>query len=82
MDNNDKSGDYVFRFELNAKPEGTLYDDPLVEFVRSQLEDLLNFLVLTKDGEEVKVNGFKLLDDRGNEYRIFRENPIKLLEKA
>lgn len=66
--------DYKFRYRL--EPEKVIrervYSDPLVELIRSQLEQLLNLVVLTHEGEDMKVDGFKLLNNPEQTYRIFR----------
>lgn len=65
--------DYVFRFKLDDidSKNTNILDDPLAEMTRSQLEALLNIVILTYKGEEVKVEGFKFLNDRETIYKIF-----------
>lgn len=65
--------DYEFTFRLGEMGTETLYDDPIVEFIRAQLEELLKYVILTKEGEEVKPDGFKLtIEGNDKEYQIFR----------
>ncbi len=63
--------DYVWRFVVqpNADPAG--YDDPLVEMIRTFLEDFLNIGCLTFNGEQVRVDGFSFTNDHDKNYRIF-----------
>jgi hypothetical protein len=65
--------DFVFRFKVDSGDAGPrVYDDPLTELVRSQLEALLSVVVLTRDGEEVHgVDGFKYMKNLGENFRIF-----------
>ncbi len=64
-------GDYVFRYPLDGEGGEPLYHDPLLEMVRVLLESLLDVVVLTQQGEEVKVDGFRLLSRPQEEHRIF-----------
>lgn len=45
-------------------------DEPLVEFIRTQLKDLLQIVILTCKGKRVRVNGFKLLNNLEKEINI------------
>ena len=62
--------DYVFRYKLdrNSTQAST---DPLLEMIRSQLESILNVVVLMEGDREVKVEGFKLLGDRSTIHEVF-----------
>lgn len=66
----DEKGDYIFRFSIDV-----LHDEyspePLVDFVRRQLADLLKVVVLTHNGRKVRVNGFRLLNDLEREHKIW-----------
>lgn len=61
--------DYVFRYKLNGKKE-PLYPDSLVEMIRAQLENILNIVIPVEGQREVKIDGFKLLRDRGRVYEV------------
>jgi len=64
--------EYVFRFRLEpSRADSRGYDDPLLELIRGQLADLLDAVQLTYDGQVVKVDGFRLLQDPGNTYEVF-----------
>lgn len=67
----DERGDYIFRFGIETPQDGTKNDEPLVDFVRCQLEDLLKIIVLTHDGKRVRVTGFRLLNDEEREHRLW-----------
>ena len=65
--------DYKFRYRLEPEKaeKKKVYSDPLVELIRSQLEQLLGLVVLTHKGEDVKVDGFKPLNTPERVYEIF-----------
>lgn len=66
--------DYVFRFTWkNAPALGQVYENPLVELVRVQLESILGVARLTMRGEPVKVDGFSFLCQPEVIYDIWRE---------
>jgi len=46
-------------------------EDLTVEYIRRQLGELLNFVVLTYDGKKVKIDGFKFTKDLNMNYDIF-----------
>ena len=55
----DERGDYIFRFELDARPDGDL---TLRELYRAHLHDMLGVVRLYMDGQPVIVNGFAFLN--------------------
>lgn len=65
----DEKGDYIFRFSIDSHDDKS--DEPLVDFVRCQLADLLKIIVLTYNGKRVKVNGFQFLNDTEREHEIW-----------
>ena len=72
----DSEGDYVWRFPLHDRaalhvPHGEpLYpDEEVTEYFGQLITSLLNLVVLTVEGEEVKVDGF-----------AFRNNPSKIYQ--
>lgn len=67
--------DFVFRFKLDREAPGdTVYDDPLTELVRSQLEALLEVVVLTRGGEELRgVDGFRFMKQIDRQFEIYPE---------
>ncbi len=73
MGSDDK--DFVFRFKVGEEGEDkTVYDDPLTELVRSQLEALLEVVVLTRGTEELRgVDGFRFMKHHDRPYRIHPE---------
>ena len=70
----DERGDYIFRFGISLPQSGNESGEPLIDFVRCQLQDLLQIVVLTYDGKRVKVNGFQLLNDTEREHSIWVKN--------
>lgn len=75
VDQNDQTpedGEYVFRFRLQAEePNVDSYDDPLLELIRGQLEDIQRAVILTCGGHRVQVDGFRLLRDLETQYDLF-----------
>lgn len=67
----DEKGDYMFRFSIDVLQDENSPDEPLVDFVRCQLADLLKVIVLTHNGKRVKVNGFRFLNDMEREHKIW-----------
>ena len=48
-------------------------DDAFVDLFRSQLQDLLKIVVLTKNGKRVRVDAFRFINDMEKEYKIFED---------
>jgi hypothetical protein len=63
--------DYVWRFPVQPEKDSPVYDDPIVEMVRSFLADLLHLGHLTRDGKRVDVDGFQFANDSKTVYQIF-----------
>jgi hypothetical protein len=68
-------GDSVFRFDLQLKGRKRLYDDMMVELVREQLCNILDVAVLTAAGKEIRIDGFKFLDDKKNIFGLHKKVP-------
>ena len=64
-------GDYIWRFHLDDISNERVNEDLTVEYIRGQLEELLNFVVLTHDGKKVKIDGFKFIKNLNMNYDIF-----------
>jgi len=73
MGSDDK--DFVFRFKVGEEGASeAVYDDPLTELVRSQLEALLEVVVLTRGSEELRgVDGFRFMKHLDRQYQIHPE---------
>lgn len=69
-DKNSLEEDYVFRFQL-SEVEEVYYKDRYTEMIRQQIVNLLDIVVLTQNGEECQVNGFKFHNDIDNNYIIW-----------
>ena len=63
--------EYVWRFALKPSDPGVADGDPVVGFVRLTLRELLDFIVLTHQGKEVEVDGFRMQGKPRKNYRIF-----------
>ncbi len=63
--------DYVWRFPVQPETNSPVYDDPMVEMIRSFLADFLNLGHLTRDGKRVDVDGFQFANDSKTVYQIF-----------
>ena len=68
----DERGDYIFRFSVDVPGGEPLVDEPLVDFVRCQLADLLKIVILTENGKKVRINGFRFLNDLEKEHKIWK----------
>jgi DNA repair photolyase len=65
-----KEDDYIFRYPLDERDAGTLRDC-LLEMIRTQMESLLGLLSLYQGSEEVKVDGFRLMNEGETIHSIF-----------
>ena len=65
-----KGDDYIFRYALEELEAGSRRDS-LLEMIRSQMESLLGLLSLYQGGEEVRVDGFRLMNEGGTIHPIF-----------
>lgn len=64
-----KEKDYIFRYQINLQEDEVR--DPLLELIRSELASLMDLLTLFHKGEEVKVDGFRLFNEREVIHDIF-----------
>jgi len=69
----DESRDYIWRFKLDPEKVQISRDDAFVDLFRSQLQDLLKIVVLTKNGKRVRVDAFRFINDMEKEYKIFED---------
>jgi len=65
-----QESDYPFRYPVEEK-EKSGQRDPLLEMIRVQLQSLLRLLSLHQKGEEVKPDGFRLMNEREALHPIF-----------
>ena len=61
--------EYVFRYKLD-RDDRRIRRDVLGELIARQLRNLLDVVILTQGGKELKVDGFKLLSDKASIYEI------------
>lgn len=61
--------EYAFRYKLD-RGDRHLHQNAPVESITSQLRNLLDVVILTQGGKEIKVDGFKLLSDKVSIYEI------------
>ena len=69
--------DPVFRYPIEAR-RNSGERDPLREMIRRQIENLLDLLSLTHEGKEVKVDGFRLMNEREAIHPLFPMKPAAL----
>ena len=69
--NKNLGGDYIWRFRLDNISNERVNEDLTVEYIRRQLEELLNFVVLTYNEKKVKIDGFKFIKDLDMNYDLF-----------
>jgi len=67
--------DYPFRYPIEEKKRGP-ESHPLTEMIRVQLDSLLSLLTLFYKGEEVKVDGFRLMNEKRAIHPIFAAQPV------
>lgn len=67
--------DFVWRFRLDEVPHDPVFDDPLLELIRVQWEELLKLCVPYDGDHPVRVDGFALMRDEERVYGIFRGDP-------
>jgi hypothetical protein len=67
--------DFVWRFRLDEKPAAALNQDPLLELIRVQWEELLKLCVPMCGDQKVKVDGFVLMRDLDTIRPIFADDP-------
>ena len=75
--NKDEEKAYVFHFKLEEQISSGKDADALTALVKSQLQSLLNVVVLTRGGKEVEVDGFRFRETGASHHGIFDESPDK-----
>jgi hypothetical protein len=73
--------EYTFRYPVKT-PESGSRRDSLLEMIRTHLESLLGLLSLYQGGEEVKVDGFRLMNEAESIHPIFPSGQDKEEVKA
>ncbi len=54
---------FVWHFRIGSELASPLYENSVQEMIRTQLLNLLDVVILTQNGREVRVDGFKLMND-------------------
>ncbi len=73
-----EESDYIFRYAIEGSKQ-VASRDPLREMIRIELESLLNLLSLYHEGEEVKVDAFRLMNEQESLHPIFPERDAREL---
>ena len=60
--NVDEKGDFILRWKLDVPKKKRRRKDPFRDFTRDLLKELLDVVMLTYKGEDVKVDGFHFLN--------------------
>lgn len=60
--NVDQKGNFIFRWELNIPKKKKCSKDPFRDFVKDLLKEILDIVMLTYKGKDVKVDGFRFLN--------------------
>jgi hypothetical protein len=68
--------EFVFHFDFSSVDAKALYDDPIVEVFREQIANLLDIVVLMEGEKQVKIDGFKFLNDVQVIYKIFQAGKV------
>lgn len=66
--------DFVWRFRIDEKPRAPVYDDPLLEWIRVQWEELLRLCVPYAGNEALRIDGFALMRDLEHVRPIFPDD--------
>ena len=69
----DSSPDYVWHFKLSEDHQDEPQDDALSEMLRQQLRAILGCVVLTSNGTNLRVTGFRFLSELETEHAIHPE---------
>lgn len=69
--------DYVWHFKLSKDTDETQDPEALTAIVREQVRALLRCVTLTNDGADLKVTGFRFLDEPDREHIIRPTLPIR-----
>lgn len=59
----DEKGDFIFRFQLNNQEVSKKDGDRFTNIIQTNIHNLLDIIIFTKDGKEVSVDGFKLMNE-------------------
>jgi len=68
---NGEEKEYVFHFKLEEQPPSGKDLDSLTALVKSQLQSLLDVIVLTNAGRDVEVDGFRFIETGSPNHTIF-----------
>jgi hypothetical protein len=68
---NNREEEFVFRFDFSSVQEESFYADPIVELFRRQISNLLEVVVLMDGEKQLKIDGFKFLNDSKTIYQLF-----------
>lgn len=60
--NVDEKGDFIFRWKLNIPKKKRRSKDPFMDFMQDIIKEILDIIILTYKGEDVKVNGFHFIN--------------------
>jgi hypothetical protein len=75
VDEHAGNSDYEWHFKIrdDYAHDVTAADEILTAMMRSQLKALLRCVILTNKGENLRVTGFRLLDEPEEEHPIYEE---------
>ena len=73
MSDSPDHSDYEWHFKLSSRDGDRLHPDTLTEMARRQVKALLSCVVLRADGVDLRVTGFRFLDEPDVEYAIFAD---------
>lgn len=73
---------YVWHFKLAQEPAGGPDTDRLTAMVRTHLAALLRCVILTDHGTDLRVSGFRFLNEPGVEHDVYqfdadRDSPLE-----
>jgi hypothetical protein len=69
--------EYVWHFKLSSEVEGDANADALTEMVREQVGALLRCVTFTSNGADLRVTGFRFIDEPDCEHAIRAQLPAR-----
>ncbi len=67
--------DYKFRYRIESKKRGSTKKakEPVKEYFRNEIINILDIAILTSQGRELKVDGFKFINDPKKVFPIYKK---------
>jgi hypothetical protein len=66
--------DHVFKFAVDELDPPRRHKDNFAEMIRQQLSALLNVVVFTQRGKDVRIDGFRFINEPDATFEIFEND--------